>query len=54
MFLNNIRKGVFDFITWKSTGLKGVLTVIIPNDLIGIPLPNLILISFAYEVSIYN
>ena len=54
MFLNDIKKGVSDFITWKSIRLKGVLTVTVPNDLISVPLPNLILASPAYKVSMYS
>ena len=46
MFLKNIKKGISDFIIWKFIKLKGVLTVIIPNNLINVPLPNLILTFF--------
>ena len=52
MFLSNIKKGVFDFIIWKFIGLKGVLIVAVLNDLIGVPLPNLILAFSVREVFI--
>ena len=54
MFLSNIRKSISDFIIWKSTRPKGVLTVAVLNDLIGVPLPNLILIFLTRKVSIYS
>ena len=54
MFLSNIRKRVFDFIIWKFIGPKGVLIIAILNDLIGIPLPNLILAFSVREMFIYS
>ena len=47
MFLKDIRKSVFNFIIWKFIKLKGVLTVIVFNNLINISFPNLMLAFFA-------
>ena len=37
---------------WKSIGLKGVLTVVVFSNFIGIPLPNLMLAFLTWELSI--
>ena len=52
MFLNDIRKGVSDFMIWKSIRPKGVLTVAVFSNFMGVLLPNLILVFPAYEISI--
>ena len=54
MFLSDIKKGVFNSIIWKFTELKGVLIIVMLNNLINVPLLNLILAFFAYKVFIRN
>ena len=52
MFLSNIRKKVFNFIMWKSINPKEILIVMVFNNFINIPLPNLMLTFPVQELSI--
>ena len=54
MFLSDIKKEVSNFIIWKSTGPKKVLIIIVLNNFINIPLPNLMLTFLVRKLFIYG